>query len=109
VCGPRRFGCGRQRRAGPVWVVKSQIPSRWPRQRKVKEKSAGDKGRRAHRPKSVPRVMSAQGDAGATLVTLQTGSPHGKQVKSLYIEDGSDIDKEFYLSILVNRETAERS
>ena len=45
---------------------------------------------------------------GATLVTVQTG-PHGKQVNRLYIEDGSDIDKEFYLSILVNRETSEVS
>ena len=35
---------------------------------------------------------------GTTLVTVQTG-PHGKQVNRLYIEDGSDIDKEFYLSI----------
>src|SRR6201982_2458432 len=45
---------------------------------------------------------------GATLVTVQTGA-HGKQVNRLYIEDGSDIDKEFYLSILVNRETSEVS
>jgi succinyl-CoA synthetase beta subunit len=42
---------------------------------------------------------------GATLVTVQTG-PAGKQVNRLYIEDGSDIDKEFYLSILVDRETS---
>jgi succinyl-CoA synthetase beta subunit len=40
------------------------------------------------------------------LFTTQTG-PHGKQVNRLYIEEGSDIDKEFYLSILVDRETAE--
>jgi succinyl-CoA synthetase beta subunit len=45
---------------------------------------------------------------GATLVTEQTG-PAGKQVNRLYIEEGSDIDKEFYLSILVDRETAEVS
>src|SRR6201988_3745768 len=45
---------------------------------------------------------------GATLVTVQTGAP-GKQVNRLYIEEGSDIDKEFYLSILVNRETSEVS
>ncbi len=42
---------------------------------------------------------------GNTLVTLQTG-PSGKQVNRLYIEDGSDIDKEFYLSLLVDRETS---
>src|SRR5438045_9678183 len=45
---------------------------------------------------------------GANLVTVQTG-PHGKHVNRLYIEEGSDIDKEFYLSILVNRETSEIS
>src|SRR6202012_949212 len=45
---------------------------------------------------------------GATLVTIQTGA-EGKQVNRLYIEDGSDIDKEFYLSILVNRKTSEVS
>src|SRR6202012_5531677 len=42
---------------------------------------------------------------GATLVTIQTGA-EGKQVNRLYIEDGSDIDKEFYLSLLVDRETS---
>ena len=45
---------------------------------------------------------------GATLVTMQTG-PAGKQVNRLYIEEGSEIDKEFYLSILVDRETSEVS
>ena len=39
---------------------------------------------------------------GATLVTVQTGAA-GKQVNRLYIEDGADIDKEFYLSALVDR------
>jgi succinyl-CoA synthetase beta subunit len=42
---------------------------------------------------------------GATLVTVQTG-PAGKQVNRLYIEEGSDIAKEFYLSMLVDRETS---
>ena len=42
---------------------------------------------------------------GATLVTVQTG-PAGKQVNRLYIEDGSDIDKELYLSMLVDRSAA---
>src|SRR6187397_1971979 len=45
---------------------------------------------------------------GKTLVTIQTGA-HGKQVNRLYIEEGYDIDKEFYLSIMVNRETSEVS
>ena len=42
---------------------------------------------------------------GSTLVTIQTG-PAGKQVNRLYIEDGSDIEKEFYLSALVDRATS---
>ncbi|HET9987197.1 MAG TPA: ADP-forming succinate--CoA ligase subunit beta, partial [Kofleriaceae bacterium] len=45
---------------------------------------------------------------GATLVTVQTG-PAGKHVNRIYIEEGSDIEKEFYLSILVDRETSEVS
>src|SRR5262249_5505880 len=42
---------------------------------------------------------------GATLVTVQTG-PAGKQVNRLYLEEGSDIAKEFYLSLLVDRATS---
>ena len=39
---------------------------------------------------------------GRTLVTVQTG-PAGKQVNRIYIEDGSDIDREFYLALLIDR------
>tara|TARA_B100000963_G_scaffold334307_1_gene327394 strand:- start:3749 stop:4912 length:1164 start_codon:yes stop_codon:yes gene_type:complete len=42
---------------------------------------------------------------GAVLVTHQTG-PEGKEVKRLYIEEASEISKEFYLSCLVDRETS---
>ena len=42
---------------------------------------------------------------GSTLVTHQTG-PHGKQVNRLYIEEGSAIEREFYLSALVDRDTS---
>ncbi len=42
---------------------------------------------------------------GRVLVTAQTG-PHGKQVNRLYIEDASDIEKELYISLLVDRETS---
>ena len=42
---------------------------------------------------------------GKTLVTHQTG-PEGKQVKRLYIEEASEISKEFYLSCLIDRETS---
>ena len=93
---------------GPVWVVKSQIHAGGRGKGKFKEASAGDKGG-VRIAKSVAEVNEfAKQMLGATLVTVQTG-PHGKQVNRLYIEEGSDIDKEFYLSILVNRETSEVS
>jgi len=93
---------------GPIWVVKSQIHAGGRGKGKFKEASAGDKGG-VRIAKSVREVSEyARQMLGATLVTVQTG-PHGKQVNRLYIEEGSDIDKEFYLSILVNRETSEVS
>src|ERR1700754_4447259 len=93
---------------GPVWVVKSQIHAGGRGKGTFKEASAGGKGG-VRIAKSVAEVNEfAKQMLGATLVTVQTG-PHGKQVNRLYIEDGSDIDKEFYLSILVNRETSEVS
>ncbi|MHC2330848.1 ADP-forming succinate--CoA ligase subunit beta [Bradyrhizobium sp. USDA 4454] len=93
---------------GPIWVVKSQIHAGGRGKGKFKEASAGDKGG-VRIAKSVAEVDEfAKQMLGATLVTVQTG-PHGKQVNRLYIEEGSDIDKEFYLSILVNRETSEIS
>src|SRR5438094_8298587 len=93
---------------GPIWVVKSQIHAGGRGKGKFKEPSAGDKGG-VRIAKSVAEVNEfAKQMLGATLVTIQTGA-HGKQVNRLYIEAGSDIDKEFYLSILVNRETSEVS
>jgi succinyl-CoA synthetase beta subunit len=93
---------------GPVWVVKSQIHAGGRGKGKFKEASAGDKGG-VRIAKSVDEVKQyAKQMLGATLVTEQTG-PHGKQVHRLYIEEGSDIDKEFYLSALVDRETGEVS
>jgi succinyl-CoA synthetase beta subunit len=93
---------------GPIWVVKSQIHAGGRGKGKFKEASAGDKGG-VRIAKSVAEVSEfAKQMLGATLVTVQTGA-QGKQVNRLYIEDGSDIDKEFYLSLLVNRETSEVS
>ncbi|MGJ4880183.1 MULTISPECIES: ADP-forming succinate--CoA ligase subunit beta [unclassified Bradyrhizobium] len=90
---------------GPVWVVKSQIHAGGRGKGKFKEASAGDKGG-VRLAKSIDEVNTfAKQMLGATLVTVQTG-PDGKQVNRLYIEDGSDIDKEFYLSLLVDRETS---
>jgi succinyl-CoA synthetase beta subunit len=93
---------------GPIWVVKSQIHAGGRGKGKFKEASAGDKGG-VRIAKSVAEVgQFAKEMLGATLVTVQTGA-QGKQVNRLYIEEGSDIDKEFYLSMLVNRETSEVS
>jgi len=90
---------------GPLWVVKSQIHAGGRGKGRFVEDSAGDKGgvRLAW---SIDEVVeNAKQMLGAHLVTAQTG-PGGKQVNRLYIEDGSDIEKEFYLSIIINRETS---
>jgi len=93
---------------GPLWVVKSQIHAGGRGKGKFKEANAGDKGG-VRLAKSVDEVKTfAQQMLGNTLVTIQTG-PHGKQVNRLYIEEGSDIEKELYLSALVDRETSEIS
>src|SRR6202008_357920 len=93
---------------GPVWVVKNQIHAGGRGKVKFKEASAGDKGGVRIAKSPAGGAEYAKQMLGATLVTVQTGA-HGKQVNRLYIEEGSDIDKEFYLSILVNRETSEVS
>jgi succinyl-CoA synthetase beta subunit len=90
---------------GPLYVVKSQIHAGGRGKGKFKELSADAKGgvRLAF---SLDEVKAHAADMlGNTLVTIQTG-PDGKKVNRLYIEDGSDIEKEFYLSILVDRETS---
>ena len=108
VLKPEEADAAAKQLPGPIWVVKSQIHAGGRGKGKFKEASAGDKGG-VRIAKSVAEVDEfAKQMLGATLVTVQTG-PHGKQVNRLYIEEGSDIDKEFYLSILVNRETSEIS
>ncbi len=90
---------------GPLWVVKSQIHAGGRGKGKFKEASAGDKGG-VRLARSVEEVEAfARQMLGATLVTAQTG-PAGRQVNRLYIEDGAAIDKEFYLSALVDRQTS---
>ena len=90
---------------GPIWVVKSQIHAGGRGKGKFKEASAGDKGgvRLARSVDEVKRFATEM--LGATLVTVQTG-PAGKQVNRLYIEDGSSIDRELYLSALVDRKAS---
>ncbi len=79
----------------PVFVVKAQI-------------HAGGRGK-AGGVKLVKSKEDVRKEAerllGAVLVTHQTG-PHGKQVHRLYIEEGSAIEREFYLSALVDRESS---
>ena len=90
---------------GPLWVVKSQIHAGGRGKGKFKEASAGTAGG-VRLAKSIDEVKTfAKQMLGATLVTVQTG-PAGKQVNRLYLEEGSDIAKEFYLSLLVDRETS---
>jgi len=80
---------------GPVWVVKSQI-------------HAGGRGKGGG-VKVVKTVDAVKSEAtrmlGMNLITHQTG-PGGRIVRRLYVEEGSAIAKEFYLSILVDRATS---
>jgi len=77
---------------GPVWVVKAQI-------------HAGGRGK-AGGVKVVKSIADVEKEAtrllGSTLVTHQTGAK-GKVVNRIYVEEGSGIEKEFYLSMLVDR------
>ncbi len=84
-----------QKMPGPVWVVKAQIHA-----------GGRGKGGGVKVVKSVAEVMTeATRMLGMTLVTHQTG-PQGKKVARLYIEEGTAIARELYLSILVDRETS---
>ncbi|WP_118133318.1 ADP-forming succinate--CoA ligase subunit beta [Oceanicella sp. SM1341] len=90
---------------GPIWVVKAQIHAGGRGKGSFKEAEAGPKGG-VRICKSVEEAAEeAQKMLGRTLVTIQTGDA-GKQVNRVYIEDGSDIEKEFYLSLLVDRQTS---
>ncbi len=93
---------------GPVYVVKSQIHAGGRGKGKFKELPEDAKGGvRVSFSADEVRTNVAE-MLGNTLVTKQTG-PAGKQVNRLYIEDGADIDRELYCSILVNRETGKVS
>ena len=90
---------------GPLWVVKAQIHAGGRGKGRFKEASAGDKGG-VRLAKSVEEASEqAAAMLGRTLVTHQTG-PEGKQVGRIYIEDGSDIERELYLALLVDRVTS---
>lgn len=87
---------------GPLYVVKAQIHAGGRGKGKFTELGADAKGgvRLAHSLDDVRK--DAEEMLGNTLVTIQTGDA-GKQVNRLYVTDGVDIEKEFYLSMLVDR------
>jgi succinyl-CoA synthetase beta subunit len=87
---------------GPVWVVKSQIHAGGRGKGRFVEAEAGEAGG-VRLSRSVDEVKANVAQMlGRTLVTKQTG-PAGKQVNRLYVEEGSEIAKEFYVSALVDR------
>ena len=89
---------------GPLYVVKAQIHAGGRGKGKFKELGPDAKGGvRLARSKDEVRA-AAQEMLGNTLVTIQTGA-EGKQVQRLYVTDGVDIAKEFYVALLVDRAT----
>jgi len=89
---------------GPLWVVKAQIHAGGRGKGKFKELGPDAKGG-VRLARSIDEVREHAAEMlGKTLVTIQTG-PHGKQVQRLYVTDGVDIAKEYYLALLVDRES----
>ena len=93
---------------GPVWVVKAQIHAGGRGKGRFIEPDAGEKGG-VRLAKSVEEAgQYAREMLGKTLVTAQTG-PDGRVVSRVYVEDGSAIKRELYLSALVDRATSRLS
>ena len=89
---------------GPLYVVKAQIHAGGRGKGKFLELGPDAKGG-VRLARSLDEVRAAATDMlGNTLVTIQTG-PAGKQVNRLYLTDGVDIAKEFYLALLVDRKS----
>jgi len=89
---------------GPLWVVKAQIHAGGRGKGKFTELGPDAKGG-VRLAKSIDEVRAhAEEMLGKTLVTIQTGDA-GKQVQRLYITDGVDIAREYYLALLVDRAT----
>ena len=89
---------------GPLWVVKSQIHAGGRGKGKFMEKEAGEKGGVRVGFSKEEALEHVKAMFGRHLVTAQT-SAAGRQVNRIYVEDGADIEKELYLSMLVDRET----
>ena len=91
---------------GPIWVVKAQIHAGGRGKGKFKEADGRRKGRRPRdhvgraRPRKRPRRCSAARSSPSR------PAPPGKQVNRIYIEDGSDIARELYLALLIDRVTS---
>ena len=90
---------------GPLWVVKAQIHAGGRGKGSFKEAAAGEKGGVRLAFSLDDAVAQTKLMLGNTLVTHQTG-PAGKQVNRIYIEDGSDIETELYLAVLLDRSTS---
>jgi succinyl-CoA synthetase beta subunit len=91
-----------QKLPGPLWIVKAQIHAGGRGKGKFKELGPDSKGG-VRLARSIDEVRSnAEEMLGKTLVTIQTGA-EGKQVNRLYVTDGVDIAKEYYLALLVDR------
>jgi succinyl-CoA synthetase beta subunit len=89
---------------GPLYVVKAQIHAGGRGKGRFKELGEGAKGG-VRLARTADEVREAATEMlGNTLVTVQTG-PAGKQVNRLYVTDGVDIAREFYLALLVERKT----
>ncbi|HEX6375654.1 MAG TPA: ADP-forming succinate--CoA ligase subunit beta [Allosphingosinicella sp.] len=87
---------------GPLWIVKAQIHAGGRGKGRFKELAEDAKGG-VRLARSIGEVRAnAEEMLGRTLVTVQTG-PEGKQVNRLYVTDGVDIAKEYYLALLVDR------
>jgi succinyl-CoA synthetase beta subunit len=101
----REAGEAAQEVAGPVWVIKAQIHAGGRGKGKFKEKEAGEKGGvRFAKSKDEVRTLAEQ-MLENTLVTKQTG-PEGRVVNRLLIAEDCKIDRELYLSALVDRTTS---
>ncbi len=90
---------------GPIWVVKAQIHAGGRGKGHFKEPDAGEKGGVRIARSVEEAAAEAARMLGRTLVTKQTG-PAGKKVNRVYIEEGANIAREFYLALLVDRQTS---
>ena len=90
---------------GPLWVVKAQIHAGGRGKGHFKEPDAGEKGGVRIARSVEEAAAEAARMLGRTLVTKQTG-PAGKQVGRVYIEEGAKIAREFYLALLVDRQSS---